>query len=196
MSISPSNIYMALDIIKLFSDPTKIQMLELGNQKLRDVEDKVELAKEYFSNLGIQHTSFDINNKDGAIKVDLCKPLDKKYIERFDIVTDFGTIEHIENQPQVFCNVHDACKVGGYMIHSLPLEKYWNGHCPYHYQEIFPNNLAKKNAYELIFQEIKPRRKEKFINFIYKRTNNNSFIFTTDGLLYTKNYKHNEDNLF
>jgi len=195
MSINPSNLYMAHNIIKLFPDPKKIQMLELGNQKVIDIGEPI-VAKKYFSDKGIQHTSFDINNKDGAIKVNLCKPLPKEYLNRFDIITDFGTSEHIENQYQVFCNVHEACRVGGYMIHSLPLVGFWKGHCPHHYQEIFPDNIAKKNFYELVFKEVKPRRREKFINFIFKKTKDVHFIFIMDDMTYTKNYKHNEDNLF
>jgi len=196
MSINPSNFYMLQNILSKFEDKKQIKLLELGNQKILYENGTFEIAKSHLSNLGVQHTSIDINGLDGALIIDLTKDLPKELRDNFDIVTDFGTIEHIEKQEQVFKSVHDACKVNGYMIHSLPLNGFWIGHCPYHYTEDFPKNLASKNCYELVFKEIKPRRKEKFINFIFKKINTSPFSFTTNGLLFTNRYKRNTDNLF
>jgi SAM-dependent methyltransferase len=187
---------MLTSILDRYNDKTKINLLELGNQKILYDDKTFIVSKIFLEKLGVKHVSVDINGLDGSIILDLTKPLPTDMISIFDIVTDFGTIEHIEKQEQVFKSVHDACKIGGYMIHSLPLNGYWVGHCPYHYENNFPDNLAYKNGYELIFKEEKPRRRERFINFIFKKTSQKLFGFTTNGLSFTKNYKRNEDNLF
>lgn len=175
---------------------TPFDILELGNQKILINEQTTLIAKNYLQSKGVRHISMDINNQDGAIAVNLALPFDSCYLNKFDVVTDFGTVEHIENQYQVWKNINDACKVNGYMIHSLPLAGYWKGHCPYHYTDGFPEIIADKNGYRLVYKEIKPRRKEKLLNFIFQKIDFNDFYFSAKWVLANNNYKHNSDNLF
>jgi len=148
------------------------RILELGNQKLRKIPRKIlrdkynkkfSTAKKYLEFLGFQHYSIDINGKDGAIKIDLSEPFkDKFWINNFDIITNFGTIEHVisKKEPfyyghwQVWENIHNAAKKGSIFIHSLPLNNSWAKHGYVKYDLEFIEKLAKTNKYEISLQKI------------------------------------------
>lgn len=198
MSINKANINMVEKILKVVSK-RPFEMLELGNQKILHEDSPAKpyavVAKGYFVNQRVNHTSFDINGLDGAISIDLSSPLPPEYIGRFDVITNFGTTEHIENQFQVFKNIHDACRIDGYMIHSVPEVGFWSGHCPYYYGPEFPALVASHNNYNLIHLEIAKRRKERLVNFIFQKTAND-FNFNKHWVFPSQHYKRNKDNRF
>jgi len=172
-------------------------MGELGNQRMVYGSYNGP-AKMYFESKKIRHTSFDINNKDGSIKIDLSKPIPKKYFNKFDIVTNAGTSEHITNaQFEVFKNIHDLCKVGGYMIHSIPQKGCWGNHCPHKYTKYFIKKIAQANQYKILFDEsILRRGKNYLICGILQKTKMN---FVKDSIwlneiIDCKKYKINTDN--
>jgi len=104
------------------------RMLELGNQRIRECLLGYELpAKQLFTALGVDHVSVDLNGLDGALPLDIGEPFPDD-LGVFDIVTNFGCIEHVKNQYQAWRNVHDACGVGRTMIHSLPRVGSWPKH--------------------------------------------------------------------
>ena len=183
-----------------------IRMAELGNQKILryDKKKKREInlgpSKKYFSDLGVVHTSFDINGKDGATKINLSRPLPKKWFGKFDMVTNYGTTEHIENQWQVFCNIHNMLKVGGVSVHSIPLSGYWKEHCPYHYKGRFPEQLTKHNDYQIIHKEVQVRHKvNKLLNFVIQKMSDRDFQGEEsfgNGITFSEDYEKNNDNLF
>ena len=64
------------------------------------------------------------------------------------LFTNNGTGEHIFNQLSVFQNMHNLCKVGGFMLHVLPFQK----HCDHGFYNFQPNlfaALAEQNDYVL-----------------------------------------------
>ena len=79
-------------------------MLELGNQRIRNnVQKEYKIkeitGKQYFESLGVIHYSIDKNGKDGAIPLNLSKPItDNFWLNKFDIGTNFGTLEHIKKE--------------------------------------------------------------------------------------------------
>lgn len=198
MAISPANFKLIELLYEIFPQRlNNLSMLELGNIEIKIDSLGRPPAKKYFSGLGIQHTSFDVNEKDGAIPIDLNFPVDDElYHDKFEIVTNFGTSEHIKNQYQVFETIHDCCKMGGAMLHTIPLVGYWRGHCPYHYTKQFPKELCDNNNYELYYSEIVQRWNEYLINFIAIKKGNEKFVFSKKEITTTNNYKRNEDNLF
>jgi len=125
--------------------------LELGNQKNRIYN---KPAKLIYEARGVEHTSIDLNGKHGALPLDLDEPLPEKYANRFNVVTNYGTIEHVNNQYQVFKTVHDSCKMDGVMIHGFPMKDTYAGHCRYYYPEEFAEYFARYNAYEIIVKEV------------------------------------------
>ena len=81
-----------------------------------------------------------------ASKADLNKQIDTD--QQYDVVINHGTAEHVFNIAQVFRTMHDACEVGGWLIHDAP----WNGwpdHGFYNLQPTLFFDLARANCYEI-----------------------------------------------
>lgn len=142
------------------------EMCELGDQSMhfnikmimkerpQTKQEERPLAKQYFQRLGFRHTSIDIHGKRGSVQLDLSKPVtDKRYLNRFDILTNLGFTEHVDNQFECWKNMHNMLKSGGIFIHISPVtfrEESDNGfkrHCNYCYYPSFFANLAKSNSY-------------------------------------------------
>lgn len=97
--------------------PSNGSILELGNQ-IMDLENVQGIsAKKYYSDKGYQHTSIDINGKDGALKLDLSKPI-KENLGTFDLVMDAGTTEHVSDLYECLANVFKFA--GNIIIHKNP----------------------------------------------------------------------------
>ena len=171
--------YPLLEIVFKRYDTLKgITMCELGNQHLRKnykPDKKKAVAKKHFQNLGIEHTSIDKNGKNGALKLDLCKPINFRH--SFQIVTNFGTTEHVKNQYQVFRNIHNFTAYSGYIIHAVPEVRSWIKHCSYWYTERFFAELAKRCGYNVITIERLFRGKRKWlVAAIFRKIVSNEFM--------------------
>jgi len=111
-------------------------------------------AKKLYGWLGIKdYESIDSNGDFGAHVFDLNKDIRKtyKYKEQFDLVTNFGTTEHVFDQHMCFKNIHNLTKSGGYMLHGVPLatlDKNIN-HCFYCINPPLYKDLAVANNYTL-----------------------------------------------
>ena len=92
-------------------------MIELGNKK-----NALGTYKDYFESVGIKHTSVDWNGEDGALAMDLNHP---QILPKSDVVTNFGTSEHVENQKEVFENIDRF--MGKWAVHAVPLIGNWYG---------------------------------------------------------------------
>lgn len=61
----------------------------------------------------------------------------------YDLVLDCGTLEHCSNIAQAFINAASAVRVGGHIIHELPINMvnhgYWNV-CPVWFQDFYGGN--------------------------------------------------------
>lgn len=131
-----------------------LTMIELGEQNMTGDID-ILLAKDYFTERGFIHTSFDINSKGSAIELDLSKPVES--YEQADILTNFGTTEHIcqgENpQFHAFKNVHNLTRKGGLMFHLVPRVGSWKNHCDFWYELGFFESLFEMNGYRAVLLE-------------------------------------------
>lgn len=126
------------------------KMLELGAQNVYDSENYGKVAKEIFEGMGIIHTSIDIKQHQGAIEADLREPLTFTK-SKFDLVTDYGTTEHVEgNLYEAFKNIHNLCKKGGIMIHENPKTGNWPEHGFNYYTKSFYEMLAELAKYEIL----------------------------------------------
>lgn len=121
-------------------------MLELGNKRTGDVA-----WKGWFESLGILHVSVDLNGKDGALALDLTHDLD---IGQYDLVTNFGTTEHVVNQKAVWRNIHRACK--GRIVSATPAPGYWIQHGRFYPAMRFYVAFADLNGYviERLFEDV------------------------------------------
>jgi hypothetical protein len=151
----------ALQLLPLAKKQLK-SVCEIGNQTLnvapgikeifvRDGYDvtKSQTVKQFYEALGFEkYIAIDVNNDKDAIALDLNTIVYDKINEKFDLVTNNGTSEHIFNQHSVFANIHNLCKVGGYMIHVLPCTG-WVDHGFYNYNPNLFTAIAEQNDYNI-----------------------------------------------
>jgi hypothetical protein len=71
---------------------------------------------------------------------------------RFDLVTNYGTTEHVINQMLAMKSVHDLAKPGGIIHHDLPLGGH-HLHCYFDYNPGLFSDLASANNYEIVLQK-------------------------------------------
>lgn len=115
-------------------------MLELGNKN--GTGGPGDSYKRYFEGIGIRHTSVDWNGQDGALARDLRKPLD---LGRFDMVTNIGTSEHVDDQVAVWRNMVDAA--GRWLVCITPKPGDWPGHGMFYPYPMFYRHLAERNGF-------------------------------------------------
>lgn len=132
-------------ILKMNIKPNQCKMGELGNYWFGQWKS----GKEYFTSVGMEHVSYDWNGRDGALQVDLGSS-QSTTLDTHDIVTNFGTSEHVSGQYWCFRNVHEMCKVGGVMIHAVPFKNCWPDHCDFRYSPSFFKKLSDACGYEII----------------------------------------------
>ena len=94
-----------------------------------------------------QYRAFDLHGTDIAEPVDLNYPVLADH--QYDVVTNFGTTEHIFNQASVFETIHNFTKASGLMLHVVPNQGQYN-HGFYNYHPTFFYDLASANEYEMI----------------------------------------------
>lgn len=79
-------------------------------------------TQDVFAKIGLDAVYIDIHASRGIERiVDLNQPLPVDLVGAFDLVADPGTIEHCFNVSQAFNNLMTACKVGGHVIHTNPI---------------------------------------------------------------------------
>ena len=127
-----------LNELRLLTPLVGKTMLELGNKKNKDIT-----YKSYFERLGFVHTSVDWNGLDGALKLDLTKPLN---LGTFDMVTNVGTTEHVHDQAAVWRNVLEAMHVGSVLVSVTPLPGDWTWHGNWYPSIHFFHRLARMNG--------------------------------------------------
>jgi hypothetical protein len=130
-----------------------LKMLELGDQNLYFSPYYGEYAKKHFIEAGIEHISVDIQAfEGGSVKMDLSKPFNKpEWVNYFDVVTDFGTSEHVSGSLyHCFKNIHECSKFGGLMIHENPKTGNWPGHGAHYFTREFYYGLRDSMGYELL----------------------------------------------
>lgn len=157
-----------------------IRICELGAMCMRTVD--VPAKKFYIEEKKVlEHISIDLNGMYGSLVINLCFPVPKELLNRFNLITDFGTIEHVNNQYQVFKNVHNMCSLNGIMIHTIPTLNYWKDHCLYFYSKEFFINLAKLCNYKILSLEMKSPYnpslpKSELVFVALSKQNKNKFI--------------------
>jgi SAM-dependent methyltransferase len=105
---------------------------------------------ELFEKAGMEYLSFDIASGFRTTILDLNRAaLPSPLRNKFDLVLNFGTTEHILNQLNCFKVIHDATKVGGCMFHSLPAVGYVDhGYITYTGRCFF--DIGGNNEYEML----------------------------------------------
>ena len=105
------------------------------------------LAREFWTWLGLNYASIDIDGSPGSIPLDLnYDEVPTELVGRYDIVTNFGTTEHVANQLQSFKIIHDLAAPGAIMLHVVPTSGMLN-HGFISYNPKFFWMLRRSNGY-------------------------------------------------
>jgi hypothetical protein len=97
---------------------------------------------------GGSYHSLDLTDPRADFALDLNNPLPPG-IGSYDVVTNFGTTEHVFNIGQGFANMHQLAKVGGILLHAIPSYSYID----HGFYNIHPSaflDMAHANKYELV----------------------------------------------
>jgi hypothetical protein len=136
--------------------PKGFSVCELGDQGMCGEPTK-RLAKVWYEQeLGCgRYVSIDGNGR-GTWTADLNHPL--VFDQPFDLVTDFGTGEHIFDQAQVWRTLHELTKPGGYLVFDRPAQGYQK-HCYYLTNLCLYEDIAAANNYTVVWlqQALTPR---------------------------------------
>ncbi len=108
-------------------------------------------SRSFYEALGYEYAAVDIDGSPNSIPLDLnYDPVPANYVGRFDLVTNFGTTEHVINQLNAFKVIHDLAAPGAVMLHEVPAQGLIN-HGLFNYNPKFFQKLAQNNAYETLF---------------------------------------------
>ena len=113
--------------------------------------DKALYAEPCFLSLGARKvSSMDFSDFEGANFVhDLNKPVGPELKERFDLVYDGGTLEHVFNFPLALQNCMEMVKPGGHLFIHTIINSYC-GHGFYQFSpELFYRALSSENGFEV-----------------------------------------------
>jgi hypothetical protein len=201
MGINYIDLKLIFNIIDKLEKKNNISICDLGNQQIRKscydfFKEKgiprFKHTKQLFEYLKYNHTSIDCNGDNNSISIDLSidiKNQNCKLLDKFDLITNFGTSEHVGefilnkdevDNPQYYCfkNIHDMLKNNGIVIHCIPLVNNWKGHGVYEYTHKFFNSLCSKNNYEIILKDIMNTHGDGYDNlvYVYRKVNNDGFM--------------------
>jgi hypothetical protein len=103
-------------------------VLELGNKR-----NSTGLYRDWYMDQGLDYVCLDWNGLDGAVPLDMQYSIEPDEImngmERgFDVVTNFGFTEHVEDQEACWRNVHGFVGVRGWLAICMPMMPDWKGH--------------------------------------------------------------------
>jgi SAM-dependent methyltransferase len=103
-------------------------------------------------------TAIDFHGTPAALRIDLNEPTGIE--ERFDLVINGGTAEHVFDLRQFFRTCHELTRPGGLMVHALPFRG-WLEHGFYSFNPTLFWDLAAVNGYRvalMAYAEIDPPR--------------------------------------
>jgi SAM-dependent methyltransferase len=108
-------------------------------------------ARKLWEWLGLGYTAVEIDEAADVIQIDLnFDSVPPEMMGVFDIVTNYGTTEHVANQLNAFKVMHDLARPGGLMIHHLPAQGHLD-HGLINYNPKFFWMLARSNEYRWIY---------------------------------------------
>jgi hypothetical protein len=164
--------------VKKLRLPQGFSVCELGDQWVTYTDPHI-LASQFFRGLGCsQYVSIDGNGR-GTHLADLNKPLAPQ-LGTFDLVTDFGTGEHIFDQAQVWRTLHSLVRVGGYLAFDRPTQGY-PGHGYYLADECLFRDVAAANEYGIVHLVHGRTSRGELIRGVFQRRRAVPFVVPQQG---------------
>ncbi len=112
---------------------------------------QIETGAEFLRFLGAKEVSaMDISDYEGAaILHDLNKPINDELKEKFTLVLDGGTLEHVFNFPTALANAMEMVEIGGHLI-VITGGNNFLGHGFYQFSpELFYRALSEENGFRV-----------------------------------------------
>jgi SAM-dependent methyltransferase len=101
---------------------------------------------------GLEYVAADIFDAENTLLFDLnTDEVPNDLRGSFDLVTNFGTTEHVFDQYRCFRTIHEFTKPGALMYHDLPMGGYFY-HGFFSYTPLLFNHIAIANHYEILFR--------------------------------------------
>jgi hypothetical protein len=108
-------------------------------------------ARDFWMALGFEYAAIDVDGSPGSIPLDLnYDRVPSALHNKYGLVTNLGTTEHVCNQMNAFKVAHDLAAPGGVMIHHLPAGGMLN-HGLVNYNPKFFWHLARSNDYKWLY---------------------------------------------
>jgi Methyltransferase domain len=102
----------------------------------------------FYSLFGLgPYASIDASDDRATYRLDLSNPIEA--LPEFDVVTNFGTTEHVFNIGEAFRSIHQLTKPGGVSLHCVPCFAFIN----HGFYNIHPNlfvEMARANDYSVV----------------------------------------------
>lgn len=158
--------------------PKPFSVCELGDQGMCGYGRKDYLAKDWYKELGCgRYESIDGNGR-GTITADLNQHF--YTVEFFDLVTDFGTGEHVFDQAEVWRTIHKLTKPGGFIVVDRPSLGY-EKHCFYSTNPCLYAAIAVANGYKVLRMEQRETPRGKLISVCYQKHGDGPFKVPQQG---------------
>src|SRR4051812_37254305 len=142
-----------IDRILSFSEP---QPSRVAHGDLEHLDSDAPRARDFWHWLGFEYASIDIDGSPGSIALDLnYDEAPAETLGQYDLVTNFGTTEHIANQLNAFKVIHELTAPGGLMLHHLPAQGMFN-HGLLNYNPKFFWMLMRSNGYKFVYADFNP----------------------------------------
>lgn len=111
---------------QMFSDALIKYLPGVSEEDLRNPDDAY--SEKFFTTIGFERVdSMDYSDFEGASIVhDLTQPVSDTLSERFDVIYDGGTCEHIFDLPTAYRNIDRMLKPGGVLIGHSPCNNWIN----------------------------------------------------------------------
>lgn len=150
---------------------------DLGNQYVHDgTPQSKRLAEHWYREHGAGHyESIDANGR-GTIYHDLNEPMTPG--QRFDLVTDFGTSEHVFNFGECWRTIHKLTKPRGFIAFEKNLDGH-RDHGFYNVQVTAWVSLAEANSYHVERLTIEEKSRGYVVRGVFQRTSRQDFAFPT-----------------
>jgi len=137
------------DLCKLFQCQRPPFLRPVGEENFTDLAPS---SGDFWRALGFDKKAIDI--KGNAIRIDLNHDtVPSSLRNKFDLLLNLGTSEHVANQGNAFQIMHDLVHIGGVMYHEVPAGGLID-HGFVAYQPKFFHALCRENDYELIFLKL------------------------------------------
>jgi len=110
-------------------------------------------ARHFWTWLSLHYAAVDIDGSPDSIPLDLnYDDVPSRSKGKYQLVTNFGTTEHVANQLNAFKVIHDLTAVAGVMMHHVPAQGMFN-HGLVNYNPKFFWMLARSNRYKWLHMD-------------------------------------------